>query len=404
MPTSKYGPGDEPIPGSGYRLVSFLGRGGFGKVWKALAPGGTEVAVKIIRLGNRQGRKEFRALQLVKLIRHANLLPIHGFWLKAADGSVLSDSTVNAADRATAAITATATLLPEPSPHTPDELFIVMGLGDKSVFDRLEECRDQGLPGIPQEELLGYMQDCAEALDFLNRPVLDPNKARPAIQHCDIKPHNLLIVAGHVQIGDFGLARMQEDGRATSVAGSMAYAAPECLIENQPTLATDQYSLAITYYELKTGKLPFGKESLGAILEAKREAKLDFSGLPEAEQDVLRRQRSGIRPGVSPPAANWSRPCGPQRPARTSPATGRNTSFPGRSACWSWLPWREGPCMPDGGPGRTMPRRRAGKWSPRIPAWGVVRAWWRRAIRIRPATRPARDWSSRLPSSASHRT
>ena len=29
-----------------------------------------------------------------------------------------------------------------------------------------------------------------------------------AIQHCDIKPHNLMIVGGSVQVCDFGLARM----------------------------------------------------------------------------------------------------------------------------------------------------------------------------------------------------
>src|SRR5271166_2498652 len=92
MSTLQYGPGDEPIPGSGYRVVSFLGRGGFGEVWKARAPGGAEAALKIIRLGGREGRKEFRALQLVKRIRHPNLVPIIAFWLKDQGGRVLNDA------------------------------------------------------------------------------------------------------------------------------------------------------------------------------------------------------------------------------------------------------------------------------------------------------------------------
>src|SRR4030042_241011 len=92
MSAQTYAIGDEPVPGSGYRLVQFLGRGGFGEVWKASAPGGTEAALKIIRLGGLEGRKEFRALQLVKRIRHPNLVPITAFWLKDADGSVLDDA------------------------------------------------------------------------------------------------------------------------------------------------------------------------------------------------------------------------------------------------------------------------------------------------------------------------
>ena len=85
-----YSVGDEPVPG--YKLVSFLGRGGFGEVWKASAPGGTEAALKIIRLGGTEGRKEFRSLQVVKRIHHPNLVPINAFWLRSDEGGVLDDS------------------------------------------------------------------------------------------------------------------------------------------------------------------------------------------------------------------------------------------------------------------------------------------------------------------------
>ena len=78
--------GDEPVPG--YKLVGFLGRGGFGEVWKA-AGRGVDVALKIIDLGGKTGYKEFKALKLVKLIRHPNLVPIVGFWLTDEDGAAL---------------------------------------------------------------------------------------------------------------------------------------------------------------------------------------------------------------------------------------------------------------------------------------------------------------------------
>ena len=53
-----YRPGDFPVPG--YRLVESLGRGNFGEVWKASAPGGMEVALKIINLSGAKGKRNSR--------------------------------------------------------------------------------------------------------------------------------------------------------------------------------------------------------------------------------------------------------------------------------------------------------------------------------------------------------
>jgi len=292
--TRTYHEGDEPVPGAGYRLERFLGRGGFGEVWRATTPGGAEAAVKIIRLGGAEGRKEFRALQLVKRIRHPNLMPLVAFWLKSADGTVLDDALAGQPEldiRETAGGMARETLVaPSISRLSePAELVIAMGLGDKSLFDRLEECRAEGLPGIPQEELLGYLEDAAEAIDFLNSPVHDQGAGPVAIQHCDVKPHNLMIVGGAVQVCDFGLARMIGADRVTSAAASVAYAAPELLETGKPSPSTDQYSLAITYYELRAGKLPYCEETLVAVVEAKHRGDLDFSACTPAEQEVLRR-------------------------------------------------------------------------------------------------------------------
>ena len=75
-----YQRGDEIVPS--YKLVRMLGRGGFGEVWEATGPGGTQAAIKIIGLSSRNGQKEFRAIRLVKHIRHPHLVPIYGFWLK----------------------------------------------------------------------------------------------------------------------------------------------------------------------------------------------------------------------------------------------------------------------------------------------------------------------------------
>jgi tetratricopeptide (TPR) repeat protein len=289
----QYSVGDEPVPGSGYRLVEFLGRGGFGEVWKASAPGGAEAALKIIALGGREGRKEFRALQLVKRIRHPNLVPIFAFWLKGSDGSILDDSLAMKDDlpaAETAPLMRATLAVPSPLASVQaSELIIAMGLGDRSLMDYLEACRAQGREGIPQEELLRYLKHAAEAIDFLNRPVHDLGSGPVAIQHCDIKPHNLMLVGGSAQVCDFGLARSMAADRTNTAAASIAYAAPECLEAGKPSATTDQYSLAVTYFELKTGRLPYTSETVAGILDAKIEETLDFTSLPEAEAAVLRR-------------------------------------------------------------------------------------------------------------------
>ena len=302
-----YQTGDEPVHGSGYRLREFIGRGGFGEVWKAGAPGGAEAALKIIKLGGTEGRKEFHALQLVKRIRHANLVPITAFWLKSADGRVLDDALTQREDLPRADTAAVSTLRetpvdrlcetmevpPELGRDRASELIIAMGLGDQSLSDRLDECRAEGLEGIPLAELLDYMEDAARAIDFLNSPTHDLGSGpNAAIQHCDIKPQNLMIVGGVTQVCDFGLARLMGADRTTTAAATIAYAAPECLVEGIPSASTDQYSLAVSYFELRTGVLPYSGETLAAIIDAKRHAGLGFSTLPKVEQAVLQRATS----------------------------------------------------------------------------------------------------------------
>ena len=75
--TFPYAIGDPILPG--YRLVKLLGRGGFGEVWQADAPGGMSVAIKVlVNVGRREGTREYRALQTVKNIRHAHMVPVFG--------------------------------------------------------------------------------------------------------------------------------------------------------------------------------------------------------------------------------------------------------------------------------------------------------------------------------------
>ena len=267
-----YTEGDEPVPG--FRLSQLLGWGRFGEVWKASGPGGITVAVKIIPLSSRQGLKEFRAIRLVKEIRHPNLVPIMAFWLKDRQGNFIDDSLADDAESLQALAS---------------ELIIVMGLGEKSLHDRLVECTQSGQCGIPLDELLSYMLDAARAVDYLNRRAHLVESGPAGIQHCDIKPHNILIVGGVAQICDLGVARVMEDTRTSAATGSAAYIAPEFIRSGKPSLATDQYSLAVTYVELRTGVLPFQARSAAAAYLIHLNGELDFSGLCGPERAVIER-------------------------------------------------------------------------------------------------------------------
>lgn len=275
--------GSEPVPG--YRLLEYLGGGSLGDVWRASAPGGTQVALKIVNLRRRGTLQEFRALEQVKNIRDPHLVPVVAYWLLDESGQVI-------ADPATAMLAPGGPPAGEMAPGVPKgmprgvTLIMAMGLGSKSLFQRLEECMAQGHSGIPWKELLDYMEDAARGIDFLNQP----GQQHESIIHGDIKPHNILIVGNAAQVCDFGLARAVDSIRATNMPlGTVAYAAPELLQSRPLHRNTDQYCLAVSYVELRTGALPFDAETVVGICERHIKGQLDLSTLKPCERTVIAR-------------------------------------------------------------------------------------------------------------------
>src|SRR5439155_16064683 len=92
---------------------------------------------------------------------------------------------------------------------------------------------------------------------------------------------------------DFGLAKILK-GTSTVIQGesaglTLAYAAPE-MFTNLVTRWSDQYSLAVTYYRLRSGVLPFPPGSkANDIIKMHVRGNLDLSRLENAERDVIAR-------------------------------------------------------------------------------------------------------------------
>ncbi len=286
--TFPYAIGDPVLPG--YRLVKLLGRGGFGEVWQADAPGGMSVAIKVlVNVGRREGTREYRALQTVKNIRHAHMVPVFGVWLKASDGTCLGEADVAEAGRRILGNHGAAGA--ESAQQAPLELIVAMGLGDGTLYDRLQASVRAGATGLPPEQLLDWMRQAALALDHFNAGARTATGGAAAVQHCDIKPQNILLVGDVVQVCDFGLARVQGEVRATSNnMASLAYAPPEMVTAPyDPAPTTDQYSLAISYLELRTGRLPNRDTTVVGVLNEKLSGHLDLDAVCAAERQVLER-------------------------------------------------------------------------------------------------------------------
>jgi serine/threonine protein kinase len=245
--------GAEPI--AGYRLVCVLGRGGFGEVWKCEAPGGLFKAMKVLHgdldlleMGGTDAEQEWEALQRVKVLRHPFLLAMDR--IEIVEG----------------------------------RLFIVSELADCNLADELARRRAKGHRGLERGQLLAYLREAAEVLDWLN--------IEHGLQHLDIKPGNLFLVSNHVKVGDFGLMRSLKESTSETSEGQRVvtttprYAPPETL-QGVISPCSDQYSLALVYHELLTGSFPFdGVNARQLALQHANQAP-DLDALTEADEPVV---------------------------------------------------------------------------------------------------------------------
>ena len=281
--------GAEPIPG--YRLIERLGGGGFGEVWKCVAPGGLFKAAKFLigdpNAGGSLAAQELEAIQRIKSIRHPFLLSLER--LEIVEGV----------------------------------LILVMELADRNLQTVLLDCQSQGQAGIPRKQLLGYLREAAEALDVINFEY--------GLQHLDVKPHNLFVISNHVKVADFGLVYRLPDADADPSArrrggATPVYASPETL-QGSLSPYSDQYSLAIVYQQLLTGTLPYWSSNPYQLLLKHLTGLPDLAALPPADRPLVARPwpiaGAAIRllHGIHPRPARGGRPrFGPPAEPASPPA------------------------------------------------------------------------------------
>jgi serine/threonine protein kinase len=210
----------EPVPG--YRLSQFLGRGGWGEVWKAMHDDGLPRALKFLPCDSQTAAaQEIRALQGIRGLKHPNLIQIEHIW--SISGYVV----------------------------------IAMEMAEGSLLDLLDVYYTEFNQPIVPEHVCFFLRQAGAVLDFLNTRQHQVNGQRVAFRHCDVKPSNLLVKEKTVKLADFSLVVQTSSPMwYNRRAGTLNYSAPE-IFQGWLSDRTDQYALAVTYCQLRGGCLPF---------------------------------------------------------------------------------------------------------------------------------------------------
>jgi serine/threonine protein kinase len=198
----------------GYMLGDLIGGGGMAQVYRAVAPDGHTVAIKVPTIANdpylmRKFVREGDAIG--RLLRgHPNIVQVEHFGF--------SDQ---------------------------DQPYIVMEYVDGGSL------RDRGRQPFAQEDIRRVVGQTCLALGFAHQH---------QIVHRDVKPENILLTAaGQVKVADFGIARELSGFTVThnGPIGTPEYMSPEQARGDNVQPASDVYAAGVVLYELLTGRVPF---------------------------------------------------------------------------------------------------------------------------------------------------
>ena len=242
----------------GYTLISRLGSGAMGSVWRVRDDGGTTYAMKILR-------------------------------------DSLTDESVAGSGSASTALH-DPNLKPDVTPRErlrreamalkkvnhPGVCGIVdMELDDTLAFIVTELIEGKNL----KDDVAANGRYVGDDLERLARKLIEATKAVHAagIVHRDIKPTNVMVSAAGPVLVDFGIAMGEGESHVTRtglVMGTPGFIAPEIIDGAESDDATDWWSVASVLAFAATGAPVFGTKPMMAILEREASGNANLSGLP----------------------------------------------------------------------------------------------------------------------------
>ncbi|KAJ4714595.1 putative Kinase [Melia azedarach] len=194
-----------------------LGEGGFGGVYKGLLNNqNTEIAVKRVSRGSKQGKKEYISeVRIISRLRHRNLVQLIG-WC-----------------------------------HEKGELLLVYEFMPNGSLDSHLFGRKATLSWSVRYKIAVGL---ASALLYLHE------EWEQCVVHRDIKSSNVMLDSNfNAKLGDFGLARLVDHdlgSQTTVLAGTMGYLAPECVTTGKASKESDVYSFGVVALEIACGRKP----------------------------------------------------------------------------------------------------------------------------------------------------
>jgi len=238
---------------SHYKIISKLGEGGMGVVYKAQDTRlDRPVAIKFLppQLSTDSNAKKrfIREAKAASALNHANIAVVHEIDETSEGG-----------------------------------LFMVMAYYEgQTLRDRIE----QG--AIAVDDAIAIVTQVASGLAKAHEK---------GILHRDIKPGNILMGDDRqAKLADFGLARLAGQTKITktgTAVGTVAYMSPEQARGEDIDAASDVFALGIVFYEMLTGVLPFDGDNEAAVIYGIMHEEPEPAG--NRCRDLPRRVRDGSR-------------------------------------------------------------------------------------------------------------